>query len=1038
MRSRNFIFIFAALLVVISSLMFVNSGVTVNIAANWSDTGIIYNYGQTYYAKMFINFTDLTDYMDNYREQNYCIDIVQGSTTLYPCAVEGIISLNPLVVSWRVPSETIGKTLAFIFSLVDDTNSQALSSNRLTISQGTFSDEGEDEIVGGECSSDSDCPEDFYSSTFCSEGGDVYRNHITYFCGNSGVCSSTATSSLLEQCTAGCENGVCITEIIDEICTVDEDCSPPHNSSNFCSGGDVYTTQTSYTCPLGSCVASTEDILKTDCPQNDCLNGACQSLAEDPDSLAATWYDQFRADDVTNGIGVSFNIYSPDSEWEAGIVELTGLDAGTGYVNVYLDGSLYKSYGIVTHSGTISESWNITKGDIDDSDGISTMTVKYVESGVTTNFSEYMTVKKSHTIICDISSGSLLWSNPSPTITEGSDYNAGMYVSGITAVDGTYMTIKIYDSLSKDLVSTQTVTVNSNTIYSSYLFEDLAEGIWSYYYTLDGCTSQQKESENLIIIVQDPAAGCTYNIGDGICCSAQGETCVNAPGDCGACLASLENSVASWLKDGVVTTEDTVLSGSANNQYQMKVSGIENAEGQTLYFDVYEYDALSSHEALSSGLLTSPVSGGEATATFSFNEADLYAIRETGEPPYKLYFKVRLGDLNEDYKDNQLLVDVAEPVGCIYNLTDGVCCESQGEIYPDEPTCAAPPMDISGATGSWAVDNVTMIEGTSVEVGYSISGITNVPSGGQQVGLEFWEDEGFLSSNSHTKTVYVMVQEDGTYSGTLTILQSDITAAGGDENIGTSKSPYEFYLVLTSGSDEKKLNDELEVFVDNTETCEIFEINKENCANYEDSWQCSADSCEVGAYNSGELIRAGFCDEEGIICNCSWNVSNNSCYFDPRYITSDGIKIGSCNYIEDYSEDDCSDNYLHYTWDAIWNWDSTNVGFMEVPEGEEEVDYVLWSDNKYYYDPLKYSGGCEGGENTIACPAQVQLSGFNWVNLIVALVIVGIGYYLFELDKRKRSKTKSVDEKSTKKQSEKLTKKSTKKSKGSKKKKSKK
>ena len=509
----------------------------------------------------------------------------------------------------------------------------------------------------------------------------------------------------------------------------------------------------------------------------------------------------------------------------------------------------------------------------------------------------------------------------------------------------------------------------------------------------------------MIITVEE--SGCSYNVGDGTCCATDGETCSNSVADCGECAPSLTNAIGNWWKNGAINTTDTILSGSINNAYQMKITGIENADEDTLYFDVYEYDLGNSDETLQVGI-TATVSGGEALATFSFNEATLEAINEFGEPPYKLYFQARLGTLKKDYVDIKLEVDVVEPTGCGYDLDDGICCTAEGETYPTEPTCAAPPMDISGAIGSWIEDNVTMIEGTSVSTGFSISGITNVPAGGEQVGIQFWEEDTILrgegSSDDHTKTAYITIAEDGTFSGDLSILQSDITQAGGDENIGTSKSPYEFYLILTYNGDEKDLEDKLEVFVDNTETCEIFRTNGNLCNNYTDSGQCSADTCGVNE-SSGAAVDIN-CALDEISCYCSWNMTANECKFGYDYTTPDGTKIGSCAYDEDDSGDanGCADGFLSYTWTGNWFWDETNFGFA-TDQGEGYVQDLV--DGKWYYDPLEYNKECVDGQKTIACPAKVQLPGFNWVNLIVALIIIGIIYGLFEWDKKNKSKKKA-------------------------------
>lgn len=54
----------------------------------------------------------------------------------------------------------------------------------------------------------------------------------------------------------------------------------------------------------------------------------------------------------------------------------------------------------------------------------------------------------------------------------------------------------------------------------------------------------------------------------------------------------------------------------------------------------------------------------------------------------------------------------------------------------------------------------------------------------------------------------------------------------------------------------------------------------------------------------------------------------------------------------------------------------------------------------WHYDPINLFTGtnkssqCVAGENTIACPAQIQLPFFNTYNLIVTLVVIILIYIL--------------------------------------------
>jgi len=126
------------------------------------------------------------------------------------------------------------------------------------------------------------------------------------------------------------------------------------------------------------------------------------------------------------------------------------------------------------------------------------------------------------------------------------------------------------------------------------------------------------------------------------------------------------------------------------------------------------------------------------------------------------------------------------------------------------------------------------------------------------------------------------------------------------------------------------------------------------------------------------------------------------------------MAIGSCSYNEDTSDTCSDDNFLTYSWTALWDWDVGNNGFNDAQSCTEE--YCIGEnccvqdseDNLWYYDlvPPK-SLECVDGQNVVPCPARIQLSFFNIYNLIVAIVIIAIIYWALNSKKKKPRKKKA-------------------------------
>jgi len=98
----------------------------------------------------------------------------------------------------------------------------------------------------------------------------------------------------------------------------------------------------------------------------------------------------------------------------------------------------------------------------------------------------------------------------------------------------------------------------------------------------------------------------------------------------------------------------------------------------------------------------------------------------------------------------------------------------------------------------------------------------------------------------------------------------------------------------------------------------------------------------------------------------------------------------------------CDKGFLSTSWTAIWAWDSNNV--YAVDPGIS--GYVIGGDGFYHYDPNGASYDCANGSAIIPCPAQVQLSVFDWKNFIAAILVI-IVVYLVLRSSRKKSKSRA-------------------------------
>ncbi len=140
----------------------------------------------------------------------------------------------------------------------------------------------EDDIA---CFDDSDCPIDgFMGSEYCFDDN-VYDVYASYECRNSGgpdsYCEETGTDMLKEECTYGCENGICAGPG-DVTCFSDSDCGTSYYiTPPYCDDDSVYRKYRFFTCEnegLASsyCDSFVSRTMIEDC-EFKCEDGSCLS-----------------------------------------------------------------------------------------------------------------------------------------------------------------------------------------------------------------------------------------------------------------------------------------------------------------------------------------------------------------------------------------------------------------------------------------------------------------------------------------------------------------------------------------------------------------------------------------------------------------------------------------------------------------------------------------------------------------------------------------------------------------------------------------
>lgn len=267
----------------------------------------------------------------------------------------------------------------------------------------------------------------------------------------------------------------------------------------------------------------------------------------------------------------------------------------------------------------------------------------------------------------------------------------------------------------------------------------------------------------------------------------------------------------------------------------------------------------------------------------------------------------------------------------------------------------------------WSEDNIGTLQLSEKDI---IVGTTTIyliandinAVDGTQVEFEIYENDIFFDDNIRTGDNKLISQySTGKAVASWTISVQDIENArqsGEGDN-------FEFYFTAVD-SFSQSTSDNLDAAVIQSPVC----ATKERCMDYTTQTECENDenTCQV-ADNSIEGID---CSHPNIDCYCEWSQTNNVCA--PGW-GSGGV--GTCSY-EEITSDDCGDMFLTYSWIATW----------------------LAAD-PFLGDPQGLALSCVDGSSTVPCPAQIQLSFFNYYNLLAVVVLIALIYFLIGLNKKR-------------------------------------
>ena len=205
--------------------------------------------------------------------------------------------------------------------------------------------------------------------------------------------------------------------------------------------------------------------------------------------------------------------------------------------------------------------------------------------------------------------------------------------------------------------------------------------------------------------------------------------------------------------------------------------------------------------------------------------------------------------------------------------------------------------------------------------------------------------------------------------------------------------------------------------------CSPAPVNKSQCASVSfctdytsanvgsnaQSW-CSADVNGVGGCNvslATYLVDYGSNPPAGVSAFCSWNSAAGACGLGTSGGSAAQGTGASCQITQNPVSEDCSNSqFVNSSWTSQIVWENNTYSALGSCQKVCSGVGTCESDGSNYHC-LPNGFSCESGSAVIPCPAEVQLSFFDWQNAIVAVLIIFVLYViLWGSRKRKVSPAK--------------------------------
>jgi len=424
---------------------------------------------------------------------------------------------------------------------------------------------------------------------------------------------------------------------------------------------------------------------------------------------------------------------------------------------------------------------------------------------------------------------------------------------------------------------------------------------------------------------------------------------------------------------------------SIDNSLYFELTGFpKTSVGQKVNVEIYENDSVDG--LTDDAIRTDTISlegtidaDGKVMVLWKLTEEDIIAA-ET-EDQYEFYAKINVLGEEISFKDYPVFVEVTDTPATYLDNANAEWRNEQGtyQLFTWEYLDGQP--------------NNVVIYATSI--GASV---------GTEVTFEVFEDDAIGRDNIRTiatgNPLTGTVNAAGIAFTLWTITADDLANSGAG---GSEANPWEYYFKLNISSEEKEFATEI-LQVVNARGGECINVNF--CGDYGTLGDCGTDECNVTI-----SIPDINCSAEDFTCFCEWNETAGKC--GAAWTTTEvdppvwgPMVVGMCSYNEDSGTDNCDDGYLSYSWESNWTWDGGNIYATEAEclAAIDTTSGCIQDILGWHYDPENKYTLCAGGENTITCPAQVQLTYGNWINWVVAVAVILIIYFLIFHFKKKNKK----------------------------------